>query len=123
MAMKTLTELDAAEEAKRERARLYEVALDQQYRAKRNIEKLETLDAQAAVKSLTAMQTQLEGVPADLTTRGSRFIAGGFLVRELLTSIVGTVISVSRLNDLMRWQPVSGACKNTKRNKLALIRN
>lgn len=93
MAMKTLAEIDKAEEAKRERARLYEVALDTQYRAKKMVERLETLDAQAAVKALTSVQELLVDVPADLTTRGTRFIAGGFLVRELLTSIVGNALA------------------------------
>jgi len=106
--MKTLTELDAVEYAKRDKAWRFERLTDDKVRLTKSIERLK---AQAPnIKALEQMQELCTEIPKGLSTAGGRFMPGGFEVRDLLQSII-----VGALGEVLRKkQATDAALKKAK---------
>jgi hypothetical protein len=93
--MQTISEILGPEREARERARQYEVALNHRDRMRSDVERLKNLVANAAhdTAALEQMHKLCGQVPAHLITRGSRFVAGGFVGRDFLMVVVGDLLS------------------------------
>ena len=93
--MRTLTEITDKEAAERERAWRFEKLSDEKLRLTKSIARL---SAQAPdVTALEKMHALCADLPKGLTTQGSGFVAGGFIVRDMLQSII-----VGALGDVQR---------------------
>jgi hypothetical protein len=85
--MLTLSELEQVEQNKLERAARYERAKNDVYRLTRMIEQLGAKAPSVAVlQQIAALVPQ---VPEELRTHGSRFVAGGFVLRTMLEDMIG----------------------------------
>ena len=93
--MKTLTELENEEYATRERASRYEKATDDVYRRRKNITRFEGQIAplQAALQTLQQMAALAPNVPTDLVFKGTRFLPGGSLLRDMIDSMLRGAIA------------------------------
>lgn len=112
--MKTLSEMTEREEAARERAWRYEQLSNRRNDLKRTIERLTTQVPD--VTSLEKMHRLCADLPKDLTTKGSTMIPGGFIVRDMLQSII-----VGALGDVQRKANATKAALTKARADLAEI--
>lgn len=106
MAIKTLHEIDEAEAATRERARQYQQLTEERDLLVRAVNKLEPqiVTAKRAIEALRKIQ-EISGsadLPQTLTTRSSLFVAGGYIVRDVLRTTADNAIKDQeiRLADL-----------------------
>lgn len=87
-----LKDLEAQEQAKRDRAQRYESITRDIYRLERMVTMLEEKRAQATpgLDQLAQIVTLAEQLPANaITSKGTVFTAGGFCVRTLLLDLAG----------------------------------
>jgi hypothetical protein len=112
--MQTISEILAPEREARERARQYEVALNHRDRMKSDVERLKKLVAAADTTALEQMHKLCGQLPADLETRGGPFIAGGFILRDLLMRIIGDA-----LGDVHRADQAHRSALDAAKRKLA----
>jgi hypothetical protein len=89
--MKKLSEIDAVEEAKREKAWRFERLSGEVYRHERMITQLEAVTVD--LSSLRKIHELAGDIPKEFTTKGSTFIAGGFIARDILMSVAGGVLA------------------------------
>jgi hypothetical protein len=93
----TLSEIDAEQRARRERAQRFESLQNARITLRATIARLETetinVDALAQIVALCDL------VPRNLTTRGQRFVSGGFEVRDMLRNIADDALTVARRKD------------------------
>jgi hypothetical protein len=114
--METLSEIEKAEEARRENAWRYEKLLDEQKRMRQSIERLEALASANDVKALEKMHALCAQVPKDLLTKGSKFCPGGFQFHVLLQCIV-----TDALADVKRKADAAQTALVTTRKNLAQV--
>jgi hypothetical protein len=116
--METLTEITKAEAERREKAWRYEQLLNEQYRLTRSIQHLEgtAIDTQALEK----IQRLAAAVPPNLITRGGRFLAGGFVVRDILASITGDALASVQHKEQARQTALTKARQDLKGVEAAL---
>jgi hypothetical protein len=101
--MKTLTEITHAEAERRDKAWRFEKLSNEAARLRRSIAQLE--NQQPANADALERIFELAGqLPRDLTTKGMRFIAGGFIVQEILQAVAGDA-----LGDVRRKQQAVAA--------------
>jgi hypothetical protein len=94
MIRETLTEIDNAEAERRERAWRYEKLTNAVADCRRTIAQLEARQARKADLALLEQMFALSAqVPNDLTSRGGRFLPAGFVLRDLLTTILGGAVA------------------------------
>jgi hypothetical protein len=93
MAMKTLKEIDDAEMAVRERARLYQQLTEERDTLVRAVDRLAPQIADVAgLEALEQIATLAAQIPETVTTRASRFVAGGFNVKEFIASTAANAL-------------------------------
>lgn len=91
----TLTEIDAATIARRQKALLYEQLTNERQTLGVTIARL-TLN-RFAVTALRRIQELTAEVPETLVTRSQRFVPGGFNVREVLQTIASDALADAQL--------------------------
>jgi hypothetical protein len=118
MAMqKTLTEITEAEAATRERARVYELLLEEKSLCERGIAVLEPKVANSAgIDALKQIQALCASLPKDCPTSGGRFTPSGYEARDVIQSA-----AVDALNILSRRR---AECADTlEKVRAKLIKN
>jgi hypothetical protein len=80
--METLTTIEAPEIERRERAWRYERLLDAQLRAQQAVDPLR--QSAPSTKALEQILALVDDVPEGLVSRPTRFLPGGFALKQLL---------------------------------------
>ncbi len=91
--MKTSTEINREQQAADDRQNRYDRAVYQRDQCSKGIEIVNRKLSEIDDKALREMHELAAEVPADLITHGTRFQAGGFDVRELLTGVLANAIN------------------------------
>lgn len=92
--MKTATQMRQAQNAEMERAMRFETLTNDRARLANTIMKLSA--ATVNVTALEQMLALVPDVPAALTNRGTRFVTGGFIVRDLLSGLLTNALEDAR---------------------------
>lgn len=112
--MKTLTEMENERAAREDKAWRFERLTNAVGDLRRSIAAIEAQHINT--EALERIYELCGDVPPGLTTKGNRFIAGGFLVRELLTNIAADALAV-----VQRKRQAVEAALATDRAKLAQV--
>lgn len=89
--METLREIEIDEQNRRDRAQRYERLTGEVYRHERMITQLEAMTVD--LSALKKIHELAADVPEGFTTKGSRFIPGGFIVRTILLDVAGNALA------------------------------
>lgn len=116
--MMKLSEIDDAEYKKRDKAWRYEKLANEADRLRRSVKHLTGLQKSGAdpLKTLEQMQELCGQLPKDLMSTGTRFVAGGFVLRDLLQVIV-----VGALGDVQRKRQAASVALKTTQQKLVEV--
>jgi hypothetical protein len=89
--MKTLSEIEREERAVRDRAEQYQSLLGSAARLRTMVQRL--TDQRINTTALEKIYALAGEVPASLVTRGTRFVAGGFIVRDMLITVTSAALA------------------------------
>jgi hypothetical protein len=92
--MKTLSELNREEQARRDRAAEYESLLGSAARLRTTVQRLS--DQRLDVSALQQIHALCGDVPSGLVTRGTMFMPGGFSVRDTLMRVAGDAVAAAQ---------------------------